>query len=144
MLVAVLSVWGIFGYKIISTLSPVRPETHSQQLSVTFNPKPAIVNDTFSIEPVLRDPFLGTIKNKKVSSVITTKRTVSIEWPKVIYGGMVKKQNTNAHIFVLNINDTQHLLKKGQRVNDITVVRGNSKEVVIRYKNEPRTITLQE
>lgn len=144
MLVAVLSVWGIFGYKIISTLNPVQPETLSQQLSVNFKPKPAIKNDTFSIEPVLRDPFLGTIKNKKVSYIKATKRTTPVEWPKVIYGGMVKKQNTNAHIFVLNINDTQYLLKKGQGINDVTMVSGNSKEIVIRYKNIPRTITLQE
>lgn len=142
-MVAVLGIWGVFGYKIISTLSPVQLEVIAPQSSISFKPITAMENETFFIEPVLRDPFLGTIKNKSEPTVKANVKTIPLEWPRIIYGGMVKKQNTNDQIFVLSINDNQYLLKKGQHVNDITLVKGNSKEIVVRYKNQPRTIALQ-
>lgn len=142
-MVAVLGIWGVFGYKIIATLTPVQLEVVVPQSSISFKPKPTIENETFFIEPVLRDPFLGTIKNKSLPTVKTNTKAAPLEWPRIIYGGMVKKQNTNDQIFVLNISENQYLLKKGQRVNEVTLVRGNSKEIVVRYKNQPRTIALQ-
>lgn len=145
MLLAVLCIWSLLGYKIISALNPAQPESPSQQLKADFKQKPIVENDTFSIEPVLRDPFLGTIQTKVPPPIIKSNiKPVPLEWPRLSYGGMVKNQNTNARVFVLNINDVQYLLKKGQRVDDLTIMRGTPKEVVVRYKNEQRIIPFQE
>lgn len=140
---AVLGIWGIIGYKMISVIRPEPFEIQLTQSLVDFIPKTGIENDTFSIEHVSRDPFLGTIVNKIVPDFKNSQKAMPIEWPLVTYGGMVKKKNTDAQVFVVNINGGQYLLKKGQQVNDITLVKGNSKEVVVRFKNTRQTIPLQ-
>lgn len=138
-----LGIWGVVGYKMISAIHPKLSETQLQQSIADFIPKTEIENDRFSIEPVSRDPFLGTIINKIVPDFKNSQKAIPIEWPLVTYLGMVKKKNSDTQIFVVNINDGQYLLKKGQTVNDVTLVKGNSKEVVVRFKNDQQTIPLQ-
>ncbi|MGC1633074.1 MAG: hypothetical protein WA749_13265 [Gelidibacter sp.] len=148
LLVTVLGVWGIIAYKMISAIRPAPPEIASHEQLTDFKPKQEVKRDTFSITPVSRDPFLGNLTAKSVippsrHPIKNSPEIVPVENPLITYGGLIKKQNNDAQIFVLNINSTQYLLKKGQRVNDVTLVRGNSKEVVIRYKNAQQTIALQ-
>lgn len=142
LLVAVLVIWGLIGYKIISAMNPEQPEIQQKMSLVSFKPNTTTELDTFSIQPVYRDPFLGTLAQKHTT---TTKHTTTppVQWPQITYGGLVKKQNTTTQIFVLNINNNQYLLKKGQSVADVTLLKGNPNGVVVRYKNQSKTIDLQ-
>ena len=36
----------------------------------------------------------------------------------------------------------QHLLKKGQSIDSITLIRGNKKTIVVRYKNQQKLFEL--
>lgn len=140
---AVLAIWGIIGYKIISALNPEAPKSSPQEMVVNFKPQITKEKDTFSIQDLDRDPFLGTIHKKTTTASIIRPINTQTEWPQVIYGGLVKKQNTNTQIFVVNINSKQYLLKKGQSVDDITLLKGNPNEIVLLYKNHQKTITIQ-
>ena len=143
LLISVLCIWGIIGFKMVSALGPEGSELQSQELLVNFKPKPMTENDTFSITPVLRDPFLGTIKKKAIAHTGNRPIKDTLVWPKVTYSGMVRKQNASVQVFVLNIDAYQYLLKKGQRIKDIILVGGNSEHIVIAYKNRKQTIALQ-
>lgn len=145
LIAAVLGIWGTIGYKIINGLSPDNPVTIEQNYNVAFNPKISTQIDTFSIQNVEKDPFLGTLASNKKTGNITARELPKTKLPennpKITYGGLIKKQNTSDQVFVVNINNKQHLLKKGQVVDSVTLLKGNTKTITIRYKNKPQNIT---
>ncbi len=144
MLIAVLGVWSTIAYKFIRSLDPDTPEVILQNTNVLFKPKTNTKVDTFSIQKMERDPFLGTLASNKTKTIksITKKPKPKnpVNAPKVTYGGMVKKQKSSNPIFVLNINSKQYLLKQGQQADSVKLIRGNTKEVQIYYNNKTQTI----
>lgn len=84
-----LGIWGAVGYTIWSGLSPDTPIATPQDYSVDFTPTATVEIDTFSIQPIARDPFLGTLTSNtasKKSSTQTKKNRRdlypnSIPWP---------------------------------------------------------------
>lgn len=147
LLVAVLGIWGTIGYKIINGLTPEEPLSPNQNIDVSFNPEKRIKQDTFSITEVDRDPFLGTLS--RVKSKTTTKPSLNQTQkktnyqPVITYSGLVKKQNTSDQVFVVSINNNQYLLKKGQIADSVKLLKGNSKDITVSYKNKPLTIKRQ-
>jgi hypothetical protein len=141
---AVLSIWGTIGFKIMNGLSPDKPKIIKQESDVDFKPKLKRQTDTFSIQQVDRDPFLGSLTSNriKVNNKIISKVKTKLDKLNIIYSGLVKKQNSINQIFVVTINNKQYLLKQGQVADSITLVKGNSKAITIRYKNELQTINL--
>ena len=63
--------------------------------------------------------------------------------PSISYSGLVKKQSTSNQVFVVTINNNQFLLKKGQIADSATLVKGNDKEIVIRYDKKNQIIKRQ-
>ena len=144
LLAAVLGVWGTIAYKIVNGLSLEDTKQTEQTFDVSFQPKTKVTVDTFSIQNVERDPFLGTLstsktnnkpKTTKNSSQIVTKNQL-----KITYAGLVKKQTTADKVFVVDINNQQYLLKQGQTADSITLIKGNTKEITIRYNKQTKTI----
>lgn len=147
LILLVLGVWGTIGFKIISGLNPESTEQPADKLDVSFLPDITINRDTFSIQTTERDPFLGMLTNNKSKKTkskakrqITSKTTIS---PRITYLGLIKKQNSFQQVFVVNINNEQNLLKRGQTINDVKLLRGNSKEIVVKIDNQQQTIKLQ-
>ena len=145
LLAAVLGVWGTIAYKIVNGLSPEDTKQTEQTFDVSFQPKTKVTVDTFSIQNVERDPFLGTLSASKTNNKQkTTKKSnqiVTKNQPKITYAGLVKKQTTADKVFVVNINNQQYLLKQGQTADSVKLLRGNTKEITIRYNNQTKTIT---
>lgn len=144
LLAVVIGVWGIIGYKISNGLSPNVPEIVAQDYEKSFKPKTIAEVERFSIENVERDPFLGTLSRKKsVTTLIVKPKKKTVEnAPIITYNGLVKKQHSNKQVFVVNINNKQYLLKQGQEVDSVKLIRGNKKSIVIRYRGKNQTINL--
>jgi len=86
--------------------------------------------------------------NKKKTYILLV--TVLAIWGtigyKIINGinpGLVKKQNSAEKVFVVNINNKQYLLKQGQTIDSVTLVKGNTKQIVMRYQNKLQTVKRQ-
>lgn len=141
LLIAVLGIWGIIGYRIITALNPEIPEAISQDFAVNFNPKTNTEVGTFSVQTAHRDPFLGTLTVQRNTNSRNTNRK-KINWPPISYLGVIKKQGATKQVFVVNINGQQHLLKLGQRMDSITLIRGNAKAIVMRYKIQQKTFNI--
>lgn len=128
-------------------MSPDIAEVNKENFDVKFNPKSNTEIDTFSIKTIERDPFLGTLSvdRKKAKSVPNRKASnKNLENEALVtYGGMIKKQNSSELVFVININSSQYLLKKGQIADSVKLVNGNEKTITIRYRNKNRTIKRQ-
>lgn len=138
----VLVIWGIVGYKIISTIKPTPPNANQQYSNVVFNPNINTQVDTFSIQLLGRDPFLGTLyyKKKLNPSLKINKPKEDIVWIPVIYHGTVSKQDSKEKICVLSINGQQHIMKIGQEMNGVKLIKANNIEVIVSYKDAKKTI----
>jgi len=143
LLVVVLGIWGAIGYKIINGIRSDAPQLASQEFDDTFKPKTTSEIEGFSIQKIERDPFMGTMANIKKQKTLGISK--NMQQPNdsskiIVYGGLVKRQNTKDQVFVVNINNNQYLLKKGQIADSIRLIRGNAKEIVISYNNKSQTI----
>ncbi|GAA3614546.1 hypothetical protein Q4Q39_02670 [Flavivirga amylovorans] len=139
----VLAIWGIVGYRIILTIKPTEPNTSKQNINVAFNPKINTKVDTFSIQPLDRDPFLG-ILHKKRNPISNTKKAVlktPILWPSLVYHGVILKQDSKEKVCVLSINEKQHIIKVGQNIENVKLLKANSKEASVIFKGQRKTIT---
>jgi hypothetical protein len=147
LLIAVLVVWGLIVYKIINGLNPELPELKPQEITMAFSPKAIMQVDTFSIQKTNRDPFLGTLQTQStIKSKNTSKNLKPKEeepWPQVSYGGLIKRQNSKEEVFVVTINTVQHLVKKGQVIEEIILLKGDQKNITVRYKNKQKVIAIQ-
>lgn len=145
MLVAVLGIWGTIAYKIVNGLSPDEVEVTAQNFDVAFNPKRPKQIDTFSITDIERDPFLGIFSSKKQASRSITKSDsvkTEVVMPSITYGGLIQKQGSNSKVFVVNIDNRQYLLKRGQTVNDVKLLNGNNSSITIRFNGKNHTVKL--
>lgn len=146
LIVVVLGIWGTIGYKILSAVHPDESNQSIASLDTSFQPKIAAQKDTFSIQQTNRDPFLGTLTKKHVTPIKkqTAKSATNKNTPEPIitYQGLVKKQNSSSQIFTLSINNQQYLFNKGQTIDEVTLVKGNAKEVVVRYNGKLKTISI--
>jgi len=147
LLVAVLGLWGTIGYQVISALDPKESAIVAENISVDFSPEKTKV-DTFSITQTERDPFLGkltrnTAKTKKAQNRNARKPDLENPWPQIQYQGMVKKQGAASEIFIVTINQQQYLLKRNQELESIKLLKGNSKEILVRFNKETKTFTVQ-
>lgn len=142
LLVTVLAIWGIIGFKILTTLNPDAPNMMPQNDMVAFKPKTNIAVDTFSVQLTERDPFLGTlyIKKKPKAKTKRVKPKEALVWAPIIYHGAIAKQQSKTQVFVISINGQQNLMKVGQEVNGIKLVKANAKEIRVTYKGEKKTI----
>ena len=143
LLVVVVAIWGTIGFKIWSGLSDKVSEQIVQNSLEEFRPKRAVETDSFSIGEVSRDPFLGTIKKKATTP---RKRAVRqpIKWMPIIFNGVIKNTKTRQQVFVVQINNTEHILKKGNQVEGVTLIKGNPKSIVVKYKGALKTIEIKE
>lgn len=139
LLVVVLAIWGIVGYKIASTLNPDPPKIVKKEFDISFNPKTNMVSDTFSIKTVERDPFLGTLLVKK-EPLLKRQTTLKAEWVSISYHGIITQQQSKNKVFVVSIEKEQSLIKIGQSIKGVKLVRGNNREIVVAYKNSTKTI----
>jgi len=143
LLLGVLIIWSIIGFKIVATLNPDAPDLVQQDDTVLFDPQMIQETYAFSIRPSERDPFLGTLYVKKKTSTSTKKGKPKEEfvWVPILYQGMVSKQGSKEKIAVLSINGQQHIMKVGQEVNGVALIRVTNTEILVSYKGIKKTIT---
>lgn len=141
LLLAFLAIWGIIGLKVASTLNSDDPKSNNtQDFSNTFTPKGNVEIDTFSIQTLNRDPFLGTLYSQKKVNTKIKKPKETLVWPSITYHGTIAKQHRKSQIFIISINGQQHLMTVGLEINNIKLLKANNKEVLIYYSGAKKTI----
>src|SRR5690606_22152410 len=144
LIIAVLSIWGTIAYKFFSTYNTEAPVVDKQNTVMAFKPLTK-KTDTFTIQQLQRDPFLGTLKRKPSTTnkggIKKPKDTIQV--PQMTYLGLLKIQKSNDQIFALNINGEQFLVKKGQTVEKIRIIQADSRKMVVRFLNKTITLPIQ-
>ena len=144
LLLLVLAIWGVLGFKIVSSLSPDAPELSSDSLENSFTPVASVERDTFSIAANYRDPFLGTLpKSRKAKS----KRQVKAqELPdkEVTYSGFITDNNTNKKIFFISVDGQQQMLSKREQFHGVTLLSGDENKIKIKYNGKTRSVSISQ
>ncbi len=146
LLILVLAVWGMIGYRIFSSLNNGDDIQKPKNIAVSFHPKSIKEQDTFAIHSFPRDPFLGTFKTKAKKENKNKAHIVKEEviWPKVSFSGMMSDTGSNQKIFFIYINNVQYLMKLHDKMMDITLVKATKKDITLRFKGEQKKITVSE
>ena len=144
LLPAVAIIWGVVLYQFITAFfpdeSPKMAITTSSFKAPTFKPR-----DTFSLKPIDRDPFLGTstrIRNDRPKSRVKSGKSPE-PWPEISYQGAVTDNKGRSGIFMVTINGEQHLLRKGESASEVSVQRGSSTGVTLRYKGSSKKFSIE-
>lgn len=143
LLTVVLGIWGTIGYQIYSKLSPDEMPVVVTNSNVSFSPKQVITKDTFSISSAHRDPFLGKPYQKKKTSggkKMVRKKIDSFIFPQIVYKGAISKQQSKSNIYIIEVNGMQQLFKVGKEFNDVKLIKGTKKSVIISFKGKRKTI----
>lgn len=139
LLATVLIVWGVIALKINTGLQPIDDFKVVEPQNQSFRPVVLKV-DTFSIQKVDRDPFLGTLyrlpKKQKKPPRLPQPKTLK----QITYSGIVQNKGHKSPVFVVQINNRQYILKKGQTVDSVKLVRGTVDAIVVRQQKQLQTI----
>lgn len=142
LLVAVLAIWGVIGYKIMGAVNPNSVTVAQKNSLEAFTPKKIRDLDTFTIQPVERDPFLGHlyIKKKPKPRVVKTSVKKELVWPSILYHGVISNQGGKEALYIVSINGQQQILKTGQSIDGVTLKKANKTEIQISFKGKRKTI----
>ena len=141
LLVLVIIIWGFIGYYIYKYLNPDVPqiETISQK---RFVPKMITAKSNDFAISNYRDPFLGSINTVKKPTGVLSSQVQQVVFPKVIYNGIVKGNNTKQ--FIISINNQQEMMKVGTTIQGVKLMQANSKQIIVRFNKISKTIMLQQ
>ena len=140
LLIAVLIVWGIIGFQIYRYLNP--DEEKLQEISIEeFKPIAKKQQETYQVKIHERDPFLGKllVKPKKITRTIVKKTPIT--FPNVLYNGII--ESTKKKTFIMTINGQQKEISIGQTFNEVTLLKGSSREVLLRYKGKKQIFKIK-
>ena len=142
-------IWGMIVYRIFF-------DTNAQEESSLFVQNKSTQNravappDTFELLLNYPDPFLKherrVIPNTDVS---TTKKEAEpkpqkpaevVNWPAIKYGGLVRQVNQENELAIVTINGSSQLMKTGETVNDIKLIKIYNDSIIVSFQTQKRTI----
>src|SRR5690606_17793839 len=99
LLVAVLGIWSLIGFKIVTSLNPEPQKVNIAKGVASFEPNLNTNQKKFSVQIPERDPFLGklyvTQKVEAKPKPVVLKQPV--EWLPITYHGLISKHDTNKY-----------------------------------------------
>jgi hypothetical protein len=152
MLPLVILVWGFVIYQLFGSFFST-PNYAKEEVKQVVDVD-VIEKEAFLIVADYRDPFLGK-KTKSRRTHSATNNSISKSkgnnggkakksekvWPSIIYKGMIKNNNSNKRVGILNVGGKEYLIKEKDIVNEITILSINKREVSVSFQKETKTIT---
>lgn len=135
----VIIIWGLLIYNIYGAFYPDSPSL-SKNRTKKFKAPTVKEKETFELLPIKSDPFLGTLyqksQNKQISS--TKKSNKNSIWPNILFQGIVSDKNAKTNVYIVNINGRQFLLRKGDTLQNIKVLKGTKTSLKLKYKGQSK------
>ncbi len=138
LLPVVLIIWGLVIYNIVDAFSS--EEIAGSKMDMAHFKAPKIKEkEVFTLLPIDSDPFLGTMYTKPKTKVTSRRNPVQeIVWPAIDYEGVISGKTFKSTIFIISINGQQHLVKKGDTLQGLKVIKGNTKLIKLKYKRQTK------
>ena len=139
LLIAVVVVWGSVGVRIFNQIESDAPVIIRS--NAKFIPKGQKEKIDYTILPNYRDPFLGKLYVKPKPKV--RKKTVVnkplVVFPNIQYNGVI---NGDTKTFIITIDGGQRLFEVGDVIKGVELVKGNNKEVTLRYQKKTKKYSI--
>jgi hypothetical protein len=143
MLAIVAVIWGIIVYRLFFKPKDVENDDFSYPTKMAA--KKIDTAQTFDLIANYRDPFLKTIYKpvikkdtptiKKVEPKPTIKQ--AIYWPVVQYKGLISSKSAKLGVAIVNYK--QHLVMKGDNIDNIMVVNLYPDSIKLKIEKETKT-----
>lgn len=133
----VIIIWGIVIFKVVGAVTE-RPETAINVPEINRFKNFQFEKDTFSLEPINQNPFLGHFYKKPDPVIKNIPPKSQIIWPTIIYLGLVSDSGESSKIHIVEINGKQLLFEKGSSNGEFILVGSRSNKVILSYKGERR------
>ena len=144
-----LIVWGLIIFKIINNMHPDADPVLRQNIAITQQDE--TVSDTFSINPIYRDPFLGKMiqpRSSESGDPVVKRQTVPVvavvkaptPWPAIVYTGTIKNQKSNKEMVLLEINGEGHMMKVGETITGVFLFKAFRDSVEVQFSKEKKII----
>lgn len=144
---AVIIVWGILGYKLMTGFNVTTNNADVITTAQFKASKPDKKSETFSIKNDYRDPFLGLLENKNIGNLKPKKipqvKKEMIPFPIVVYVGYIAPKDKNEKVFLVAINGQQHIFKINTLINEVKLLSGNSKEITVQFQHQKKSFQLE-
>ncbi len=145
LLIVVLAIWGIIGYRVLKTLNPSQEESAVTEKGVSFHPEKLKKQESFTIAVQERDPFLGTMtrpqKKKAAKPAVREEMPPEMEVP-VYYFGMVKDGKSREKIYFVQIDGMQQLMRIHDEVKGVKLLKGSEQEITVLYNGKRKVIPI--
>lgn len=144
LLAVVILIWGYFGISLYSGFGNSDELAASIDKSSFKAPK-ILEREVFELEPIESDPFLGTLYKKqtaKVRNKTTTPKKETLIWPNIKYSGIVSDNNSASSVFILTVNGQQHLLRKGDTIQKLKILKGSKNNILIQFEGVTKEFSL--
>lgn len=105
--------------------------------------------DTFNLIANYRDPFLERSRitnssypenlNVRLDEPPKEKTRENIAWPSIRYIGIIYNENANNYLYLIEIDQVTHLLRKEDHVGSIKMKKVFRDSITIQFKNQLKT-----
>ncbi|PRX57191.1 hypothetical protein [Flagellimonas meridianipacifica] len=144
LLLVVLAIWGILGFRIIATLGPSEEVQSPTKTVALEQPLTLKKRDTFSINANYRDPFLGTLPKTKKKAKTPKKKSPIAPKRSIAYHGSVAQNGSKSRLFFVWVDNQQYIFEKGKSIDGVTVVSGTKERIKVTYAGHTETHILKE
>lgn len=152
LLVLMAIIWGLVGRRLFLNANATASDVVTAQVQPTATYK-TIAKDTFKLEHLERDPFLGVVRNYTIASTKSSKKSnqtapnkkekAVIKWPTVNYYGLVKKASSKQPLALLKINNITHYAKAKDVIEEVTVLKVTRDSIALQFEKEKKYIKKQ-
>ena len=134
LLLTVVLTWGAIGFQIYSRYYPEIPELRKPKIQ-KFAVENTSNEESYTIQPDYRDPFLGKMYQKPQPKVKKKVPKPTVLFPSISYHGVIKGENT---AYIIAIDGSQEIFQVKETIKGVTLVEGNDKEVTLAYQKAVR------
>lgn len=143
----VILIWGTIFYKIFFIV-PQEEEWTDDITDFKQQAAASAVTDTFSIIAGYRDPFLKNMEygENPVGGIsqppIKPEPKVEpvIQWPGIVYGGMIKNQQSAKQLALVKINGKESILRAGEMAGVIELIKIYKDSIEVKMGKEKKVI----
>ncbi|MBB2145793.1 hypothetical protein GM921_09865 [Pedobacter sp. LMG 31464] len=154
LLVVVVIVWGIIGYRVFMAsgsqeLPPVQAALPKREYVQLINHE----NDTVNLDLAYRDPFSvangdfiaeaagNAVGLKNPAPALLMPRT-GVNWSTIQYMGYITNPDTKLKVVLISLNGKDLMLAEGQSLNGLRLIKYTGDSVKIEYQKESKYLKL--
>ncbi len=144
LIVSLLLIWSVVGYKLISNffgkneVKSISSMDDAKYVNIKIKKKEVI-----DLPTILRDPFLGnyTLPKKETATkqhIQKGLKKYNTPWPQIQYYGFVKGENNNNPLVLLRVNNNLERIRKGNKIDGLLIKEIYKDSILVVFENEKR------